>query len=95
MYRRCFIGMRLTEHDGLAHTVTELGLMGRRCVWNGGSPNAIPYKNVDDVVVAIEAERECLPDPEMVAEEMRAYLDIGTDWLDTEWYDGSSKDNGH
>ncbi len=86
LYKRMFIGLRLLDHDGLSNTVVELGLTGRRCVWNGDTPNAIPYKNMADVVAAIKAEQESPPDPEKVAAEMRAYLDIGRDWLDTEYY---------
>ncbi len=58
IYPRCFICVRLTEMDGTAFVVQELGLMGIRCVWNGGGPSAIPWKTVDDVVDAIKREEQ-------------------------------------
>jgi hypothetical protein len=44
---------------------------------------------VDDVVEAVIRERDHPADPEAVAVAMRAYLDIGDDWLHTEYYDDS------
>ena len=43
LYKRCFIGVRLTEHDNMAMSVIEMGLMGRRSIFNGNVPCAIPY----------------------------------------------------
>ncbi len=37
IYPRCFLGLRLTMHDGGANGVQELGMMGIKSVWNGGS----------------------------------------------------------
>ena len=58
VYKKCFIGLRLTSHDGNANTVTELGIAGIRTVHNGGNPSAIGWKynnilfkeNIDDIV---------------------------------------------
>lgn len=43
LYKDCFIGVRLTEHDNMALSCIELGLMGRRSIFNGNIPGAIPY----------------------------------------------------
>jgi hypothetical protein len=43
IYKDCFIGVRLTEHDNMAMSVVEMGLMGRRSIFNGNVPCAIPY----------------------------------------------------
>lgn len=87
-YKKCFIGLRLTPHDGLSNTVIELGLMGRKCLWNGNLPNAIPYSSVDDIVAAIRAEHK---KSGLMNEELRHrmtdHLDIGNDWLDTNYWE--------
>lgn len=44
VYRESFIGVRLTEHDNMALSCIELGLMGRKSIFNGNIPCAIPYK---------------------------------------------------
>ena len=43
IYKDSFIGVRLTEHDNMALSCIELGLMGRRSIFNGNIPCAIPY----------------------------------------------------
>jgi len=80
VYRDSYIGLRLTGHDSLSVTVCELGLMGRMCVYNEDTPNAIPWKNLNDIIAVLD--RDWLPDPEKVASGMREFLDCGTDWLD-------------
>jgi len=91
IYGQSFVGLRLTAHDGMSHTVSEMGLMGRRCIWNGNSPNAIPYRDAKDVLELIDAEYRNPPDPYVVSEEMRAFLDVGDDWLNIDWYVGSAE----
>ena len=91
-YKSSFIGLRFTEHDGLSETVCELGLMGRRVIHNGDTPNCIPYdpKDIDSIVEAIEHEywhaRNPNGEAEEVAKNMKHYLDVGEDWLDTDFY---------
>lgn len=46
IYKESFIGVRLTEHDNMALSCIELGLMGRRSIFNGNIPCAIPYSEV-------------------------------------------------
>jgi hypothetical protein len=43
IYKDSFVGVRLTEHDNMAISVIEMGLMGRRSIFNGDVPCAIPY----------------------------------------------------
>jgi len=44
LYRDSILGVRLTEHDGIAGSVLEMGLMGRRSIYNDPQvPCAIPY----------------------------------------------------
>ena len=87
IYRRCFIGLRLTQHDGLPNTVIEMGLMGRKCVWNGRLPNAINYKTIDDIIAAIEWEKKKVGVIQFdVARRVFDYLNIGNEWLDETIY---------
>ena len=81
-YKSCFIGLRLTTHDGLPNTICELGLMGRRCIYNGQLPHSIPYSNADDIVESIEREfKSRNEDNTLIANDMYDYLNIGDDWL--------------
>jgi len=88
IYAKCFLGLRLTTHDGLPNTVLELGLMGRRCVFNGDLPNAISYKTYDDVKRIIKEERKKVGGPGnlFLSGCIRNVLDISDSWLDTDWY---------
>ena len=43
IYKDCFVGVRLTEHDNMALSCVELGLMGRYSIFNGNIPCAISY----------------------------------------------------
>lgn len=86
VYGECGIGLRLVEHDGCSCTVVEMGLMGRKCVWNADFPNAIPWKNIDDVVEAIETElaKAGTTQPKLAEEVQKAVSQ--DDWLYTETY---------
>jgi len=86
VYESCFLGLRLTGHDGLSETVCELGLMGRRVIHNGDTPNCIHYTDLASVIDAIGNEYRNPCDPEEVSKAMREYLDINNDWLNTEFY---------
>lgn|SRR4030067_1437251 len=83
VYGDCFIGLRLTKHDGIPNTVIELGMMGRRCIYNGDIPNAIPWLNIDDICENVKKEycRRNEDDIQKVAEETAKYIDIGDGWL--------------
>jgi hypothetical protein len=90
IYNNCFLGLRFTEHDGLSNTAVELGLMGRRIIWNGDLPSAIFWKNdVQSIVQLIRNEYENRKnlDPYKTAAAVKEYLNVGTAFLNTEFYD--------
>ena len=88
IYRRCFLALRLTQHDGLPNTVLEMGLCGRKCVYNGDLPNALPYRNYQEIKRHIQVEHEKVGSPgdKVISQRIREMLDIPEDWLDTEFY---------
>lgn len=85
VYSKCFIGLRFTSHDGLSNTACEMGLMGRKIIWNGNTPNAIPYdeNDIDSIVenVVYEYEHRNESDYLQVAESTEKFLDITDDFL--------------
>ena len=87
LYARSFIGLRLTLHDGLAHTAMELALLGRRVVYNDDIPGAIPWIDYNSVLRAIEAESKNIGKTNYVlAHETASFLTISEDWLHTEFW---------
>lgn len=56
IYKDCFVGIRLTNFDGLGATNIELGLMGIKCITNNISPNCLHWNNIDDIINHIENE---------------------------------------
>jgi hypothetical protein len=56
LYKKCFIGLRLTKFDGLGATNIELGLMGIKVVTNNISPNCLHWNNINDIINHIENE---------------------------------------
>ena len=58
VYKHCYLGLRLTPHDGVGYQVIESGLMGIKTVHNGGAPSSICYSNVEDIKKIIEKEKE-------------------------------------
>ena len=82
LYKDCFLGLRLTPHDGMSNTVIELGLMGRKVVWNGEAPNAVHYNTLDEVVQIIQEERKHIrKTDEALAKEVRKFITLSDDWL--------------
>lgn len=84
IYKKCFIGLRLTQVDGLSNTVIELGLMGRKVVYNCNPlPNAIKYSNIDSIVESINKEyKNKEHNSESIANDMVTYFDKYYDhWL--------------
>ena len=50
IYRSCFLHLRLTEYDGCPNTNLEMGLLGRKSVFNGyGIPHSIPWVDVEHI----------------------------------------------
>jgi hypothetical protein len=56
VYSQCFLNLRLTPHDGCPNTNIEMGLMGRRSIYNGDLPASIPWQSVDDICQSIMRE---------------------------------------
>lgn len=82
IYPQCFIGLRLTTHDGLAGTVQELGLLGIKCIHNGSSPSSLNYKNFDDICNHIDNEMKTInTKDEKMAEHVRQYLTIDQSFM--------------
>lgn len=89
IYQKCFLGLRLTEHDGLPNSVVELGLMGRKCVFNGTTPNALLWSDINDVVETIREERmreDSLKRRKKISKDMKEFLNVSDDWLNTRFY---------
>lgn len=81
VYGRSILGIRMLTHDGLGHTVCEMGLMGRKVIYNGDTPNAINYVSVSDAIEKIKQCQREKYDPYAVARQMYNYLNVGDDWL--------------
>ena len=87
VYKSCFMGLRLTKHDGLPNTVLEMGLMGRHCIHNGNTPNSLNYKSVEDIINHINNEyNNRNKNSENIVDEVYDFLNINSNWLDV--YDG-------
>lgn len=87
IYSKCFMGLRLTKHDGLPNTVIELGLMGIRCIHNGNLPNVVKWNGVDDIVINVRKEQERIDQPNVeIAKKMREFIEISDDWLTTAYW---------
>ncbi len=87
-YKSCHTGVRLTWHDNMALSCVEMGLMGRRSIFNGNIPCAIPFADKDEATrLIIEAHKE-LPRPDkLLAEEMKEFVYDDEKWLDTKYYE--------
>lgn len=90
IYHQCFIGLRLTKHDGNANTTQELGLCGIRCIHNGDSPNAIHWKSANDIIKSIRNESKLIGQKnEELSEKVKKYYDVenkNPKWLYTNFY---------
>jgi hypothetical protein len=84
-YKMSFLGLRFTPHDGLSNTACEMGLMGRRIIWNGNTPNAIPFdrENIDKIISDIRNEYENRKEADYVgiSQKMSSYLKMDDDFL--------------
>jgi hypothetical protein len=82
IYEKCFIGLRLTKHDGLPNTVIEMGLMGRSCLHNGDTPNSIKYNENDiyEIINKIDYEYNNININNLhIAENVYKYISKGDD----------------
>lgn len=83
VYKQCFIALRLTKSDGLPNTVLEMGLMGRKSIYNGGLPYSIAWKGVDDICESIlqeYANRE--EDYSYISQDYKDFLKVDNNWLE-------------
>lgn len=60
VYKDIFLGIRLTQFDGLSDTVQSLGLLGIKTIWNGGTPSALSYENENDIINHIKNEMKTI-----------------------------------
>ena len=87
VYKKSFIGLRLTEHDGIANQVVELGLMGRRCIHNGNHPNAVPWNSVEGIIKIIKNESLKIGQKDTVlATKVKEYINVDKQWLQTDYW---------
>lgn len=83
VYEKCFIGIRLLDHDGLSNSILEMGLMGRRTISNSGLPGTIPwgiYKNIKLTIQKEYANRK--QDNRQISNAVRKFIDIDDQWLE-------------
>jgi hypothetical protein len=87
IYPQCFIGLRLTSHDGLSATVQELGLMGIKCVHNGSSPSSLNYNSFEDICRHIDNERKTVGTFDVeLADKVKDYLTINPNFFTTNFF---------
>ena len=53
IYKKCFIGLRLTKDDGNANTVQEMIKMNIPVIHNGDFKESLKYRNIDDIEMLI------------------------------------------
>lgn len=86
IYKQCFINLHLVSFDGMSTTVQELGLMGRKSVWNGNTPSAIRWNNLEDIRKAVIQESRLIGTIQHeVADKTYKYLKQGCDWMKQEF----------
>jgi hypothetical protein len=56
VYKQCFLNLRLTPHDGCPNTNIEMGLMGRKSIYNGDLPCSIEWDSIGSICNTIETE---------------------------------------
>lgn len=56
IYQECFINLRLTSYDGCPNGNLEMGLLGRKSVFNGDIPGSIRWRNIDEICNAVKEE---------------------------------------
>jgi hypothetical protein len=80
IYRNCFLNLRLTTFDGCPNTNLEMGLMGRKSVFNGkGVPGSILWIDVNHVCDIILHEYENRKqDNSHISKEIRNFINQNT-----------------
>lgn len=80
IYSKCFLNLRLTTFDGCPNTNLEMGLMGRKSVYNGkGMPGSIPWIDVNHVcdIILDEYDRR-KEDNSQVSKEVLNFINQNT-----------------
>jgi glycosyltransferase involved in cell wall biosynthesis len=67
IYSDCFIGLRLTQHDGNANTVQEFNAMNIPIIFNG--PGGVKWKNALDIINIIKSFQTCEKENNIVEKE--------------------------
>jgi hypothetical protein len=87
-YKSCHTGVRLTWHDNMSLSCIEMALMGRKSIFNGNIPGAIPYADKEEAVkLILEAHKEQPPPDKLLAEETKEFVYDDEKWLDTKFYE--------
>lgn len=77
VYKQCFVNLRLTKYDGCPNTNLEMGLMGRKSVFNGVIPHSLSWHNVDDICETIMREYESRHrDNSNISKDIKQFLKI-------------------
>jgi len=83
VYRKCFVGIRLLNHDGISNSILEMGLMGRRTISNSNLPLTIRWKNIEDIKRAVKKQYESRHKPNQnISDAFRKLINIGESWLE-------------
>ena len=88
-YKKCFIGLRLTSHDGNANTVQELGMCGVKCFYNGDTSlkSTLPWKNATEIVNIINKESKTIGTSDVIlSNNVKEYLKPNNNWLNIKNY---------
>jgi hypothetical protein len=56
-YQKCFVSIRLSNHDGIANSVLEMGTLGIKTIYNDDKcPAALNYKSIEDIIYHIDQQ---------------------------------------
>ncbi len=89
IYNKCFIGLRLTLHDGNANTVQELGLYGIKCIFNGNNniPNSLNWKNINNIIKFIDIEYKTIGERDIeLSDKVKKYLELKHNICEIKYY---------
>jgi hypothetical protein len=83
IYKKCFVGVRLLDHDGMSNSILEMGLMGRRTISNSGLPYTIRWKNMKGIRQAIIKQYKArYQENKYISDAYCKLIDIGEGWLE-------------
>ena len=78
VYSQTFLNLRLTPHDGCPNTNLQMGLMGRKSIYNGDLPHSISWSSVEDICDAIIREYNNRNLPDSVSKDFFNFVKITT-----------------